>query len=151
MTEPNTQSPSQSNTLRSSSHGSKPLPVREDCSDLIFVRAHTSRIIDLLKRLTRHRPTHVSAPSRRQQRRIAQVINPLLPDLCRLWRRVHILDPLAIDEINRVADPAALDFSGGGPVGEESWSVRPVQVEHIGVAGDCGAQVGVGGGFPFVF
>ena len=103
-------------------------------------------ITHLLKRLARDIAPHVRRLARGEKRRVAEVVDALLPLPARFRGRVYEFEPLSVDRVDGVADPAALHFDAGGAVAEEGWAVRTVEVEHVGVAGDGGAQVGELGG-----
>lgn len=60
-----------------------------------------------------------SRPRRRQERNIAQLIDTFLPLPAGFLRWIDVLDTLAVDELDGVADPAALDFDAGGAIGED--------------------------------
>ena len=78
----------------------------------------------------------------RKQRRATDIVDLLFPFTARFEGRVDELEVLAGNEVDGVADPAALDFDAGGAVAEEGGAVGAVEVEHVGVAGDGGAEVG---------
>lgn len=62
--------------------------------------------------LPRYSATHVCAAGGREQRRIAEIVDPLLPRFGCLFGRVDILQTLTVDEVDRIFDPAALDLDG---------------------------------------
>jgi hypothetical protein len=131
-------------------HSLEPLPTLKDLPNLPFVLINTSRIIDLLECLARQAAAHIRASGGRHQSPITQFVDSVLPRLRRLRSGIDALQSLFVDQINRIADPAALDLGRGGTIGEESWAVRTVDVEHVGVAADGGPEVCVGGCLPFV-
>lgn len=108
-----------------------------------------ARVAHLLKRLARNVAPHVRRLARGEERRGADVVEAPLPLPARLGGRVDELEPLPVDGVDGVADPAALDLDARGAVAEEGGAVGAVEVEHVGVARDGGAEVGelVGGGF----
>lgn len=101
-----------------------------------------ARVAHLLERLARDVAPHVRRLARREERRGADVVEAPLPLPARLGGRVDELEPLPVDGLDGVADPAALDFDARGAVAEEGGAVGAVEVEHVGVAGDGGAEVG---------
>lgn len=101
-----------------------------------------ARITHLLKRLARNVAPHVRRLACREQRRGADVVEPPLPLPARVRQGVDVLEPLAVDGKDGVADPAPLDFDACGAVAEEGGAVGAVEVEHVGVARDGGAEVG---------
>lgn len=131
-------------------HSLEPLPTLKDLPNLPFVLIYTSRIIDLLECLARQAAAHIRASGGRHQSPITQFVDSVLPRLRRLRSGIDALQSLFVDQINRIADPAALDLGCGGTIGKESWAVRAVDVEHVGVAADGGPEVCVGGCLPFV-
>jgi hypothetical protein len=135
---------------RSKRHSLEPLPTLENLPNLPFVLINTSRIIDLLECLARHAAAHIRASGGRHQSPITQFVNSVLPRLRRLRSGIDALQSLFGDQINSITDPATLDLGRAGAIGKESWAVRPVDVEHVGVAADSGPEVCVGGCLPFV-
>lgn len=103
---------------------------------------HPARVAHLLERLARNVAPHVRRLARREERRGAEVVEAPLPLPARFRGRVDELEPLPVDGVDGVADPAALDLDARGAVAEEGGAVGAVEVEHVGVAGDGGAEVG---------
>lgn len=101
-----------------------------------------SRIADLLKGFPGDVTSHVCRLAGREKRLAADVVDLLLPLFARLRSRVDKFQPLPVNRLDGVSDPAALHFDAGGTVAEESRPVRAVEVEHIGVSWDGGAEVG---------
>lgn len=62
--------------------------------------------------LPRHSATHIRTAGGWEQRGIAEIVNSSLPIFGGLFRGVDILQALTFDEIDRIFDPAALDFDG---------------------------------------
>jgi hypothetical protein len=83
--------------------------------------------------LSRHGATHVCGPGGGEESGVAEFLDALLPGLGRFFGRVDVLEALAICELDRVLDPAALNFDRGRSVGEERGAVRSVQVESAGM------------------
>ena len=83
----------------------------------------SSRIAHLLERLPRYVPSHMGCLAGREKRRIADIVDALLPLSARLQSRVDELQSLSVDRVDGVSDPAPLDFDAGGAVAEERWPV----------------------------
>jgi hypothetical protein len=83
--------------------------------------------------LARHCATHVCGSGGWEEGGVAEFLDALLPGLGRFLGRVDVLEALAVCKLDRVLDPAALDFDRRGAVGEECGAVRSVQVESAGV------------------
>lgn len=62
--------------------------------------------------LPRHSATHIRASRGWEQRCIAQIVDPLFPCLSCFLGWVDVFQTLAVDEIDRIFDPTALDFDG---------------------------------------
>ena len=93
---------------------------------------------------------HVRALHRGEERCVAQGVNFLLPlPLC-LIRWVDVLDVVAFAVSDDIRDPSALHLDGSRTIGEQSRTLRSIEMEHVGISGDGGAQVGVGRFFPLV-
>lgn len=115
-----------------------------------MVGADASRVASHLVFLPRHRAAHVRASRGREESRVAEVVDSLLPLVARFLARVDVFDFLVVGELDGITDPAVLDLDAGRTIGEERRSMRPVQVEHVGIAGDGGAEIGVCAFFPLV-
>ena len=76
---------------------------------------------------------HVCRSGGGEESGVAEFLDALLPGLGRFFGRVDVLEALAVCKLDRILDPAALDFDGGGSVGEECGTVRSVQVEPVGM------------------
>jgi len=136
---------------KSSGNSLESSPIGQNLSDFILILTHTASIVHLLKSLTWHTTTHIRTSSRWQQRRVTQLIDSLLPSLGRLWRRIDALQSLSVNQIDSISDPTTLNLDRARSVGEQSWSVWPVEVEHVGVTTDGRSKVRICGSFPFVF
>ena len=123
-------------------HRPEPLPLRQRSPQLLMIPNQSSRITHLLKRLPRYIPSHVGGLTGREKRRVANIVDALLPLSTRLRRWVDELQSLSVDRVDGVPDPAPLDFDAGGAVAEECWAVGTIEVEHVGVAGDGCAEIG---------
>ena len=102
----------------------------------------SSRVAHLFEWLPRYITSHVGCLASREKRRIADIIDALLPLSARLRSRVDELQSLPVDRIDGVSDPASLDFDAGGTVAEECWAVWTIQMEHVGVARNGCAEIG---------
>ena len=102
----------------------------------------SARVAHLLEWLPRYIASHVGCLACREQRRVADVVDALLPLSARLRGWVDEFEPLSVDRVDGVPDPAPLDFDARGAVAEECWAVGAVEMEHVGVPRDGGAEIG---------
>lgn len=72
---------------------------------------------------------HVCRSGGGEESGVAEFLDALLPGLGRFFGRVDVLEALAVCHLDRIFDPAALDFYRGRSVGQECGAVRSVQVE----------------------
>lgn len=135
----------------SSSDRPEPSPVWERLPDLLCILGDTSSITGHLECLSWQTTSHIGGFDSGEQRNVGELIDMLLPRHGGLLGGVDILELLALNLLDGVDDPAALDLDRGRSVGEEGGALWSIEMEHVGVAGDGCAEVGVGCGFPFVF
>jgi len=81
--------------------------------------------------LSWHSASHVCAASRGEQCGITELDDALLPGFGGIFGGIDVLETLLVSLLDRVLDPAALDLDRRRTVGEQSGSVRTVQVEAV--------------------
>lgn len=96
----------------------KACPASQSCSNLIVVLAYTSSIAYALKLLPWNTATHVRRYCSRQQGRLCQLIDPVFPFCRRFGSGIDVLQTLAVDKIDGIANPTALNFDTAGSIGQ---------------------------------
>ena len=139
---------------------------RQHLANLLAVIVQSTSVVRLFKCLVGFAATHVSvavstvhgnetiinlrALRSREERSVTQIVNLLLPRLARLIRWIYVLDPIAFTVLDHIRDPPSLHLDGGRSIGEQGGTLRAVKMEHVGISGDSGAEVGVRSFLPLV-
>lgn len=79
-----------------------------------------------LNLLARHCAAHVCGSGGGEERGVAEFLDTLLPGLGRFFGWVDVFEALAVCKLDRILDPAALDFNRRRSVGKECGAVRSV-------------------------
>jgi hypothetical protein len=92
-------------------HSIKSLPISQNSTDLRAILSDATSIIDLFERLPWYAAAHIGASSSRQKSNITEIIDSLLPFIGCFLGCVDVLDILAVDQVDGVADPLKIRVS----------------------------------------